>query len=265
MGQGMKFAPVYFTIVQARFNPILSLDSYAPQIQEKLRKAGFPDFQKAMKTTLNIPAAGLQPDQSVSQGPLSQTLLYVFGDMERTSIFLLEPGALSFQTTHYDVFETLLSSFRKGLEAVEEAVSLSYTDRIGLRYLDAVFPKTGETLRDYICPGLLGLAEGFQDDGLTYAFSENLTRQQGINVRLRAIIHDGKVEFPPDLLPLTLGLDERFAKLQGLHAIMDTDGWFESREKFSLENVLQQLGRIHQEIDKTFRASVTENALKVWG
>lgn len=265
MGQKMKFAPVYFTIAQARFNPILSLDSFVPQIQEKLRNAGFPDFQKATLTTLNIPPASIQPDQSLPQSPLSQTARYIFGDMDRTSIFLLDPNAFSLQTTHYDVFETLSSSFKTGLQAVEEAVSLSYTDRIGLRYLDAVFPKPEETLRDYLCPGLLGLTEKFKDHGLTYAFSENLASVQGINVRLRVIIQDGKIGFPPDLVPLTLRLDEGFAELQGRHAIMDTDGWSESREKFTLENVAEQLRRIHEEIDKAFRASVTEKALRVWG
>lgn len=264
MGQKMRFAPVYFTIAQARFNPILSLDSFAPQIQEKLRKVGFPDFQKAMVTTLNISPVSIQPDQSVPQSPLSQSVRYVFGDMERTAVFLLDPNALSFETTQYDVFETLLSTFTKGLQAVEESVGLSYTDRIGLRYLDAVLPKPGETLRDYIWPGLLGLADKLQHNDLTYAFSENVASKEGINVRLRVIVHDGKLEFPPDLLPLSLKVDERFAALQGLHAIMDTDGWFELRQKFNLENVVEQLKRIHEEIDKAFRASVTENALKAW-
>ena len=46
MGTKMRSAPVYFTIAQARFNPILTLDAYAPQIQERLRKEGFPDAKK---------------------------------------------------------------------------------------------------------------------------------------------------------------------------------------------------------------------------
>ena len=55
MGRKMKSAPVYFTIAQIRVHPILSvLDSYPPQIQDRLRKEGFPDFQKALLATINL-------------------------------------------------------------------------------------------------------------------------------------------------------------------------------------------------------------------
>ena len=40
------------------------------------------------------------------------------------------------------MFETFLADFLKGLDAVNQAVSLSFTDRLGLRYLDAELPKS---------------------------------------------------------------------------------------------------------------------------
>jgi uncharacterized protein (TIGR04255 family) len=263
VGEKLSSAPVYFTLAQARFNPILSLESFAPQIQERLRKAEFPDAQKGMFTTINL-NVGIVPEQQQSQGLMLQTVRYIFGDMNRTSAFVLEPTALSFQTTQYDVFETFAERFKLGLSAVHEAIGLNYTDRIGLRYLDAIFPRSGETLGDYLWPGLLGLDGKFQNDGLTYAFSENLAKAGNINVRLRVIVQDGGVGFPPDLLPLTLKLEERFERLHGRHAIMDTDGWSELRQRFTVNNILEQLHLIHSEIDKTFRVSVTESALNVW-
>jgi uncharacterized protein (TIGR04255 family) len=263
MGTKMRAAPVYFTIAQARFNPILTLESYAPQIQERLRKEGFPDAQKGFLATINLNLAA-PTEASAPQLPVAQTVRYTFGNMERTSSFILDQGALSFQTTEYDVFEKFLSNFLKGLRAVEEAVNLSYTDRIGLRYLDAVFPKSGETLRDYLCGSLLGLTEKLEET-VVHAFSETLVKTDSVNVRSRVIIQDGQVGFPPDLQPLTLNLPERFRHLQGRHAIMDTDGWFDTREAFKLERISEQLTLIHTGIDRAFRASVTENALKVWG
>jgi hypothetical protein len=38
MSAKMRSAPVYFTIAQVRFSPILTLDTYAPQIEERLRR-----------------------------------------------------------------------------------------------------------------------------------------------------------------------------------------------------------------------------------
>jgi uncharacterized protein (TIGR04255 family) len=234
MGTKMGSAPVYFTIAQARFNPILTLDTYAPQIQERLRKEGFPDVKKG------------------------------FDNMERNSGFILDQGALSFQTTEYDVFESFSLLFLKGLQAVNEAVGLSFTERIGVRYLDAVFPKSGESLRDYLAGSVLGLTEKL-DETIVHAFSETLVKKDSVNVRSRVIIQEGDVGFPPDLQPMTLSIGERFKQLHGRHAIIDTDGWSELREGFNVERVREQLTLIHTGIDRTFRASVTENALKAWG
>jgi uncharacterized protein (TIGR04255 family) len=265
MGTKMKAAPVYFTLAQVRFNPILSLEVYAPQIQERLRKEGFPDAQKGFLATFNL-NVNLTPSSEGShpQPPMAQTTRFLFGNMERMSGFILDQGALSFQTTEYAVFETFLADFVKGLQAVNEAVSLSYTDRIGLRYLDAVFPKSGESVRDYLSGSILGLTEKI-DDTIVHSFSETLVKRENVNVRSRVIIQDGEVGFPPDLQPLTLSLAERFRPLRGRHAIIDTDGWSESRDAFSVDHIREQLGLIHAGIEKTFRASVTESALKAWG
>jgi uncharacterized protein (TIGR04255 family) len=197
MGTKMGSAPVYFTIVQVRFNPILTLDTYAPQIQERLRKEGFPDVKKGFLATINL-NVGAPTEGSAPQIPVAQTARYVFDNMERTSGFILDQGALSFQTTEYDVFESLSSVFLKGLEAVNEAVGLSYTERIGVRYLDAVFPKTGENLRDYLSGSVLGLTEKL-DETIMHAFSETLVKKDSVNVRSRVIIQEGDVGFPPDL------------------------------------------------------------------
>jgi uncharacterized protein (TIGR04255 family) len=265
MGTKMRAAPVYFTIVQVRFNPILSLDTYAPQIQERLRKEGFPDAQKGFLATINLNVnVAPSSEGSPPQVPMAQSSRYLFANMERTSGFILDQGAISFQTTEYDVFETFLTDFLKGLQAVNDAVSLSYVDRIGLRYLDAVFPKSGETVRDYLCTSMLGLTEKI-DDTIVHSFSETLVKRDNVNVRSRVIIQDGEIGFPPDLQPLTLSVGERFRQLRGRHGVIDTDGWSESREPFNAERVREQLNLIHSGIDKTFRASVTENALKAWG
>jgi uncharacterized protein (TIGR04255 family) len=265
MGTKLKAAPVYFTIAQVRFNPVLSLEGYAPQIQERLRKEGFPDAQKGFLATINLNVDVAHAGEgSPPQLPVAQTTRYLFGNMERTSGFILDQGALSFQTTEYDVFGTFLADFLKGLEAVHEAISLSYTDRIGLRYLDAVFPKAGESVRDYLSASILGLT-GKIDDTIVHSFSETLIKRENINVRSRVLIQEGEMGFPPDLQPMTLKVGERFAQLRGRHAIIDTDGWSESREPFNLGRIRDQLGLIHLGIDKTFRASVTENALKAWG
>src|SRR2546430_1267022 len=109
MGRKMNNAPVYFAIVQARFNPILALDSYAPAIQDSLRRQ-FPDAQKGTLNTFNL---ALNPalDGGQSQVPVSRVTRYTFLNAGRTAGFILDQGTLSYQTTDYDVFETFSDTF----------------------------------------------------------------------------------------------------------------------------------------------------------
>jgi uncharacterized protein (TIGR04255 family) len=260
MGRKMKNAPVYFSIAQVRFNTLMALDSYAPGIQDRMRKAGFPDAKKDALTTFNLNLAG---NEVVSQVPAAQVARYVFANMDRTAAFLLDAGALSFQTTEYDVFPTFSATFLKGLETVHDAVGLSYSDRTGLRYLDAVYPKVGETLHDYLSASVLGLV-GKLEGTLVHSFSETVTATAAAKVVSRTIVQLGAVGFPPDLFPMELKVPERFRTLNGLHAIVDTDGAHEQRESLDINNIKDRLGAIHDEIDKSFRVTVTEQALRTW-
>jgi len=262
MGKKMQNAPVYFTIVQVRFNSILALESYAPKIQESLRKQKFPDVKRGVLTTFNI-SPPVPDEESNPHIPLSQALRFMFYNMERTSGFLLDEGALTFQTTKYETFEKFSEDFLKGLKVVHEVVDLSYTDRIGIRYLDAIFPKEGEKLSEYLIESVRGIAEKLEGV-IVHSFSETLVRRDEVNLLARAIIQNGKLGFPPDIKPDILKIEERFKNLQGLHAILDTDGFTELRESFSLEKVNEHLYTIHSEINKAFRATITDKALKAW-
>ncbi len=263
MARKMTHAPVYFAIMQARFNQILALDSYAPQIQEHLRKHDFPDVQKSTLATFNLNLAA-PTKESPPQVPVTQIGRYTFSNIDRTAAFILDQGALSLQTTEYDVFDTFSNQFRDGLHIIHDAVSLSFTDRIGFRYLDAVFPKANESLVDYLDASVLGLGERFQET-IVHSFSETRLRSSSdVNIVARVIIQNGEVGFPPDLLPNPLRVPDRFRELLGRHAILDTDGFLERREAFSLESISEHLRLIHDEIAKTFHATVTPHAIKAW-
>ncbi len=265
MGQKMKNAPVYFTIAQIRYNPVLSLDSYIPGIQECLRKAGYPDFQQGAVMTFNLaPVAGGNDAQG--QAPtIVHVARYVFSNMERTRAFILEHNALSFQATKYDTFEAFSGELLKGLDILHKAVALDYSERVGVRYLDAVVPRSGEKLNEYLVREVLGVATRMKGVEVQHSFSETLVRIPPIgNVTARTIMQVGRPSFPPDLQPIGLKTDERFEHFSGHHAIIDTDGSFEGREAFDLGTLKGRLFSIHDEISKTFRATVTDHAMAVW-
>lgn len=262
MGRKMTQAPVFFVIVQARFNAILALDSYAPTIQDKLRLQGFPDTQKSVMATFNLNIANTG-EAGPAQVPVSQVARYTFSNIERTAGFTLDQSALSFQTTDYDVFETLSTQFLNGLRTVHEAVGLGYTDRIGLRFLDAVYPGEGEDLTKYLNPEVLGLY-GKLDGELSHTFSETLFKRGTMSVIARTIIQNGEIGVPPDLQPVTLAIADRFRSLRGLHAILDNDASQEQRDVFDLGVVETRLSAVHLAVTEAFKATITQSALQSW-
>ena len=60
------------------------------------------------------------------------------------------------QSTDYGTYERFSEMFLSGLAIVDKAIRLDFTEQGGLRYLDRVVPREGETVADYLVPGVLG-------------------------------------------------------------------------------------------------------------
>lgn len=258
MGEPLKNPPVYFTVAQVRFNAVLKLADYLPSIQESLRKAGYPAFTAHTTIALQLM---VQDGQTVPQPvPREQ---YLLANIEQTHCFVLSSDALTFQSTNYGTYELFSEAFLKGLALVHDVVTLDFTERVGLRYLDHVFPRTDESLSPYLAPEVQGLSSRLGGQPV-HSYSEALNVTGDVKLRARVVIQDGGLAFPPDLLPQGMAVQSRFAQAQGMHALLDTDGFVDGRNLFSLEGVRHHLDAIHNVIGNAFRATVTDHARAVW-
>lgn len=258
MGTPLKNPPVYFTVAQVRFNTLLKLADYLPSIQEGLRKMGYPAFSTHTSIALQLI---VQDGQTIPQPvPHEQ---YLFANVQQTHGFVLSSEALTFQSTSYGTYELFSEAFLNGLELIHNVVRLDFTERVGLRYLDHVYPKTGDSLPLYLAPEVQGLSARLGGQPM-HSYSEALNVVGDVKLRARVVIQDGGLAFPPDLLPLGMPVEPRFAQAQGMHAILDTDGFVDGRKLFSLADVNHQLHAIHEVIGDAFRATVTDHARTVW-
>jgi uncharacterized protein (TIGR04255 family) len=261
----MNKAPVFFTVCQVHHNPLLSLDSYLPAIQESMRKCGYPDFRRVANLTFGL-TAGLTPEGAAIQAPpVQKTDQFQFSNSENTSGFVLVPTGLSFQTTAYETFELFSKEMRRGLEILHEAVGgLSFVERLGLRYLDAVVPKAGESIAEYLAPQLLGLPSTMIDNRFSYSFAEAMLQADQIQVISRTIIQNSPLMLPPDLQTSPVKVVERFRSVMGEHAVLDTDGSLTQRRPFDLDEHQRSLDAIHDLVAKVFRAITTDGARAAW-
>lgn len=114
MGQKMKNAPVYFTIAQVRHNPVLRLGAYADDIQDRMRKVGYPDFKKGVSMAFSL-MSQIGDEQQPQPPVVEKVERLMFFSTDSTKGFIVEQNALSFHTTEYDTFETFVDEFMKGL------------------------------------------------------------------------------------------------------------------------------------------------------
>ncbi len=263
MGKKLNNAPVYYTVAQVQFNPVLNLDAYVPAIQAKMRERHFPDFKQDVVQRLVLPFGTVEPGQLAAPTVTPQSR-YQFGDISGSARFVLETNALSFQTADYETFEAFSETLLAGLGVVHDALHLDFIERIGLRYLDAVQP-SGETesLRDFLVQEVLGLSLR-ADVQLQHSVSETVVATPAGQLVSRVLIRHGQVGLPLELTALAPKIDPRFTQRVGLHAIIDTDASTTQREAFDLTNIGTQLTGLHDEIDKCFKAIVTKHALAAW-
>jgi uncharacterized protein (TIGR04255 family) len=270
MGKKMQNAPVYFTIGQVRFNPVLALDQFIPLIQDSFRRMGFFDFQKTFQATINFNLAVQQNVEPPTAVALPQTQ-YQFLDKDRRSGFTLDHTFMTYQTTDYDTFDPFLKTLLAGLEIVHKFTKLSVSERVGLRFLDAVIPRNGEDVTAYLQPSVIGLAGKFKDRNLIHSLSETRTQNAESVIVSRAIIYKQvdaptavPIAFPPDLAATTLKVLDKFAAVSGECAVLDNDCWIEARASFDTKSIERQFTQIHNEIDRSFNLMVTTDALKIW-
>lgn len=263
MGKKMKNAPVYFTVAQVRFNPILNMEGYLPAIQERMRSSHFPDFKRETIQQLILQFGSPSEGGQAPAPSFVPQARCVFGNIDRDTEFVLEHNALAIQTTAYDISDTFFKILLDGLAIIHDVVRLDFTERVGLRYFDAVLPKTGESLSDYLTPEMLGLSHKLGDK-LSHSYSETVTINTSGQLISRVIIQDGRVGLPPEVMTLAPKINPRFTEPEGRHAIIDTDAFCENREAFSLENIGSKLIALHVEIRKSFKATVTPFAISTW-
>jgi uncharacterized protein (TIGR04255 family) len=261
----MSNAPVYYAVAQAHFNPVAAMSNYVAQIQDRLRREGYPLFEPQQITRLVVPGPG-QAQQAEPQ--ITQVHQWLITRSDRSAGFILAPSAITYHTTHYDTHKEFIPELLGGLAAVHEAVTLDHVSRLGLRYLDAVLPRAGESVEQYLVGGLHGVEFNAQP---LYRLAESVFKT-GIGPlipmgTLVARVHrmTAPLGFPPDIQPSGLMINPKFeVKESQAHAVIDTDHFVEGRMPIDMDRLGEQLLSLHATIKSVFHATTTDHARGAW-
>jgi uncharacterized protein (TIGR04255 family) len=234
----------------------MSIDKYIPEIQENLRHQGFPRYQKGQIQEVRF---------DLGQAPkITMAERYEFQDKEGTSGIILAPNFIALHTSKYDIGEHFEKTLKTALSITHEVVQFSLAERIGLRYVDLIRLRQGETWSEYLQPGLLGLNTS------TLSVSESLSRFEfvGITDVGKLIVRYSQSEqgiiLPPDLMPNTLKHDVQLNPNE-LVSFLDLDHFSEASRDFEVSSIMETVSDLHDNLDRAFRSAVTETALQRWG
>jgi uncharacterized protein (TIGR04255 family) len=244
---------------------LLTLGALIPAIQEQMRKAGYPDFVQSAHISFNLGVAAAAGE--VVSPPVPQQLQqYVFDDLKGQNGFILWQGSLSFRTVAYESNEVFQDAFVRGLEILNAAAGgLAFSDRIGIRFVNAVQPSAPNAFPEFLANEVIGLGGKVENSERVYSFSESLlTRADVGQVVARAIIQSGQLGYPPDLIGERLQLLDRFKTIVGEHAVLDIDGWSDDRRPFDIQELRGRLEKLHGFVEECFLNISTTRALSVW-
>ena len=253
----LRRSPLIYFLAQLRFSQVLSLGKYVPDIQDLLRRSGFPGFRQTQIPQLKF------------QGSITPTVelaeLFEFQDKETSTGIILTPSFISYHTTHYSVYEDFEGRFREVLMAVQKVLNISVLERWGLRYIDLVQPRQDESLEDYLRSETLGLSAseiGVTNPTSTYTLNGNTLL--GRLVLRVSQIRGPASPLPADLQPgFTLNLESSVSDGE-LVAVLDFDHFAEAKADFSIDAAVERLGNLHEGIERAFASAVTPNALVLW-
>jgi len=249
-------SPLIFVLAQVKISPVMAIEGRIPDLQESLRKHGYPR-RRARELKTSVKGA----EGQVTQVEIQRQ--WEFINKESTASLVVDENGLTYQTSEYAVFETLVAELEAALGQFAEFVEPGLVQRVGLRYVDLVVPTGGKEISAYFSDGLRGFRIA-ETDAREAFFFESVCRTGPDSKFIHRYVEAlGGFGFPPDLLPVSLNL-RREPLMDSPFALLDLDHYRENDEDFSVETAIRDFDFLHEYQSRAFKASITQDAIDEW-
>lgn len=254
-GHKLSNPPVVYVLAQVRFNALLSMEKYIPEIQERCRKI-YPKFRKGVVQNLEFDADG-QPREVI------KVHRWEFFNKEGTEGFILHNDSFVFHSSKYKDFESFIDMLVSMLSEVNEVIDVSLIERLGLRYIDVIAPDDGECINDYLNPGLSGLPYEELGVELSASHFDSVSKSSLGQLVIRTTKNYDAANIPQDLFPVSLKI-ENPAKQGTLSALLDSDHYCEKSRDYDIDDIRKCFIQLQDLLSKAFWSSITEFAVNKW-
>lgn len=241
----------YLTIAEVRFESAANIAELIHTIQAAFRVAHYTDSTNIKSQTINVE----QLDQRQVLVPTMHNA-YMFSNKNKTSNFILNAQCLTFKTSDFKDIESFLTLFLEGFFIVNKVLTLTSTQRIGLRALERIVPSKGKRLTDYLEASELNLYKKLGGNSV-FSQTEIFHKFKDIQLLNRVkICMNGGLELPRDIDPADMAFKVNLITYSGPSAYIDSDGYIEKKQKISFANIKKTLTEIHALTTVAFTASI---------
>lgn len=262
--------PLILAICQVRFSPIVKIGEYIPDLQDILRKSGFPKYNQH-----SIASFRLELKPGPATPPVQETEMvweFTNGDDSRSIIVTNASIAVICLRRDYTDSTNFLESLVKGFGNLHELAKPLAVTRIGLRYIDLIEPQDDLPLDE--CLERRVHDDEFMRGESNASYSQLVKRlpmRNGsllvLNVRT-ANASDAK---GPVLTPdfQLYSLRPQFPmEVHGPHAVLDIDNSFtftRPNEEVDAEAIVEHFRELHTHHKKAFESATTRELRKIYG
>jgi uncharacterized protein (TIGR04255 family) len=260
----MPSAPLIYTLGVVRFPRVPDIGRFAGGFHDLIRSS-YPlaDDISAPLVSANFGPEGLRIEQH-------ETKLLQFASPDRKWAFLLTDEVLGLHTVDYLDHRDFVTRFRTGLEALVQVpgIRIEWLEAVGIRYVDLIVPRQGETLvaylRSWVLPAEVPEIAGGMviREGMYVA-----TYRTGVgDLRFQAL-RNPPTTLPPELDTLLVQRNGwKHPVPDGEFAVLDADHGcrFDIPVPMDIDMVCGRLLKLRQSVKDLFLAAGTEHAVRVW-
>jgi uncharacterized protein (TIGR04255 family) len=249
----LEESPLILVLGVIRISPVLSMEAFIPQIQERLRDV-YPRF-------------GCSEARQIHWGPALQigvTKKWVFSDKESRTAVSVTSNSIALQTTVYQTFDLFVDRLIQAAGIVGTTARVAESHRLGLRYIDFIRPAPPIRADELLSPVLRGFTK--DDFHATEMFQRHEFQCRTPEGRLvvRSFEPADDSTLPLDLAGSDLPLTAQRSPGERV-VVLDIDHFTEEPGDFDVAKISDRFWKLHDYCDIAFRAATTEEARrKVW-
>lgn len=256
LGQ-LPSAPLAYVLAEVRFAAIVDLAKRATETHDVIRER----FPRAEAITGFSFSANIQPAGGF--GVPGAIQFYTFTNLARTAAVMLSSSGLSYSVTEYQTYQAFQDELAWLFSSLKQVLEKDLVERCGLRYIDVIVPRNGESLFDYVAAPIGAITN---PEHPRVQMVVEFPRSDGA-LALRLISLNAPLYLSPDILQINLIPPDwiQAAQSAGLPTgILDMDRWSSAAQTFGEQMLLETYAMMREDLRTMFDRVVTPHAMGVW-